>query len=219
MLVVQPYFTMKLKLTFFVLFSAFGFASFAQDAGKASLETVAAPPAMVQTSPDSSKTQPSETKTLAQLPKKVGFSLSAGTMVSNYGMASYLAPSMYYRLNSKFSLFTGVTYINSNFSPYRTDGLQPMATKHYLMNVGGTYHVSDKLLLSGSVWRDFSNLAGNFNERTNLRQPARYGTEFNATYKVNDVLTIHGGIRTSTGGNPYNQGYNSFYNPGMPYGY
>ena len=210
---------MKLKFLILPFLAAFSLPAFAQQAEKAALATSAAPATTAFSVTDSAATtKTSEARTVAQLPKKVGFSLSAGTMVSNYGMASYVAPNMYYRLNSRFSLFTGVTYLNSNFSPYRTEGLQPMATKHYLVNVGGMYQVSDKLQLSGSVWRDFSNLSNQFGNGNNFRQPASYGTEFNATYKVNDVLTIHGGIRTSSG-NPYYNGFNSYYQPGAPYGF
>lgn len=217
---------MKLNLTFIALFSAFSLGAYAQQTEKAFLETVTAPAATAYSVTDSAclKTPAAKTdaKTVGQMPKKVSFGLAAGTMVSNYGMATYLAPSMYYRVNSKFSLFTGVTYLNSNFTPYHTEGLQPMATKNYLVNVGGMYQVSDKLQLSGSVWRDFSNMPNQFINGNNLRQPARYGTEFNATYKVNDVLTIHGGIRTSHGnpyGNPYYNGYNAAFSPAPPFGY
>lgn len=209
---------MKLKLTFIAIFSAFGFNSFAQQTEKFALETITAPSATEFTVSDSVKTKTPETKTVVQMPKKVSFSLAAGTMFGGNGMATYLAPSMYYCLNSKFSLFTGVTYLNSSFSPYRTEGLQPMATKHYLVNVGGMYQVNDKLQVSGSVWRDFSNMSNQFGMQNNLRQPNRYGTEFNATYKVNDVLTIHGGIRTSSG-NPYYNGNNSAFGPAAPFGF
>jgi hypothetical protein len=209
---------MKLKLTFIAIFSAIGFNSFAQQTEKASLESISAPSATAFTVTDSAATKTAEAKTLVQMPKKVSFSLAAGTMFGSNGMATYLAPSMYYRLNSRFSLFTGVTYLNSSFSPYHSESLQPMATKHYLVNVGGMYQVSDKLQVSGSVWRDFSNMSNQFGNSNNLRQPNRYGTEFNATYKVNDVLTIHGGIRTSNG-NPYYNNYNSAFGPATPFRY
>ena len=209
---------MKLKFTFILLFSAIGFSCFAQETEKAALESVSAPSATTFTVTDSAATKTAETKTVVQMTKKVSFSLAAGTMIGSHGMATYLAPSMYYRLNSKFSLFTGFTYLNTNFSPHRTEGLQPMATKHYLVNLGGMYQVSDKLQISGSVWRDFSNVPNQFGNSNNLRQPNRYGTEFNATYKVSDVLTIHGGIRTSNG-NPYYNGYNSAFSPAAPFGF
>ena len=214
---------MKLKLTFIALFTTLGFTSFAQQTEKASLENSMAPATTALSVPDSAAVKTTEAKTdiktVTQMPKKVSFSLGAGTMVSNYGMTSYLTPTMYYNVNSKFSMFTSVTYLNSSFNSYRSEGLQPMATKNYLMQVGGTYAVSDKLQISGSVWRDFSNISAQMGNTGNFRQPARYGTEFRATYKVNEFLTIHGAVRTSNGSNPYYNNFNSAYQPGSPFGF
>ena len=158
--VLSTFLLMKLKLTFIALFAGFSINTFAQQTEKAAL-TNAAPEIVATVSADSAVLAKSAaSKTVAQMPNKVSFSLSAGTMFSNYGNTSYLAPSMYYRLNNKFSVFSGVTYLNSNFTPLATETRQPMATKHYLVHVGGAYDVSDKLRLSGSVWRDFSGVSG-----------------------------------------------------------
>ena len=126
------YLLMKLKLTFIALFTSLAFTGFAQQNEKASLETSMAPATTAFSVSDSAVIKATEVKTVAQMPKKVSFSLTAGTMFSNYGYASYLAPSMYYRLNNKFSVFSSVTYLNNNFTPFASENRQPMATKHYL---------------------------------------------------------------------------------------
>ncbi len=210
---------MKLKLTFCALFAIVSLPSFAQQTEKAALNATD-PVEATFAANDSVTARTTETKTVVKVPSKPTFSLSAGTMFGSNGMATYLAPTMYYRLNQKFSLFTGVTYLNGNFSPYRTEGTQPMATKHYLVNVGGAYDVTDKLRISGSVWRDFSNITGQVGAPNSFNRPARYGTEFRATYKVTESLSIHGAVRTSNG-NAY-PGFNNpnSYNPaGSAFGF
>lgn len=216
---------MKLKLTFIALFAGLSFNSFAQQTEKAALVNTA-PEVTSTVSIDSvAKTSTSTVvKTVAQTPKKVSFSLSAGTMFSNYGNASYLAPSLYYRLNNKFSLFSGVTYLSNNFIPFSNENRQPMATRHYLVHAGGAYDVTDKLRLSGSVWRDFSDMAGQPAMMNGFKMPASYGTEFNASYKFNENFSVHGSIRT-VHGNPYSpffnnyNSYNSNLNPAQPFGF
>ncbi|MBK0402042.1 hypothetical protein I5M27_03535 [Adhaeribacter sp. BT258] len=203
---------MKLKLTFIALSATLSFTAFAQQTEKAAL-TNAVPEVATTLSSDSvAKTTPvAPVKTVGQVPQKVSFSLSAGTMFSNYGHASYLSPAMYYRLNNRFSVFSSVTYLNSNFAPFANENRPPMATKHYLVHVGGAYDVSDKLRLSGSVWRDFSGISGQPELMNGLKMPASYGTEFNASYKFSENFSVHGSIRTSHG-NPYSSPYFNNYN-------
>jgi hypothetical protein len=204
---------MKLKLAFIAFFATITASAFAQQAEKAAL-TNAVPEVAATVSTDSvaHTTPAAPAKMVAQVPKKATFSLSAGTMFSNYGHASYVSPAMYYRLNNKFSVFSSLTYLNNNFTPFASENRQPMATKHYLVHVGGAYDVSDKLRLSGSVWRDFSGIAGQNELMPGLKMPARYGTEFNASYKFSENFSVHGSIRTSHGNgySPYFNQYNSY---------
>jgi hypothetical protein len=191
---------MKLKLAFATFFTAFGLNAFAQTE-KASLE--AAPPVAV--TPDSTAAAKApETKMVVQPAKKVSYSLSAGAGFSGLGNYSYVSPAVYYRLNPKWSVFSRLTYLNSNFS-FANPERQPMATKNYLLHAGAAYQVSERLQLSGSIWRDFSGNTRAFSG-SGLRQPAIYGTEFNAYYKITEHLSITGSIRTSSGTGlmPYN---------------
>ena len=204
---------MKLKFAFIALFSAFGLNTFAQSE-KAALESApvatVAPDSAAQTK--AAENKPAGAKTVVQAPKKVFYNLSVGAGFSNFGNYTYITPSVFYRLNPKWSVFTSLTYLNGNFSYFGGDNRQPMATKNYLLHAGAAYDVNDKLRLSGSVWRDFSGVTTQFNN-SGLRQPAIYGTEFHARYKITDHLSVSGGIRTSNGSfySPYN--YNSYYSP------
>ena len=83
-----------------------------------------------------------------------------------------------------------------------------MATRNYFIHVGGAYDVSEKLQLSGSVWRDFAGATTPVGAAGSFMQPARYGADFNAHYKINDHFSIYGSIRTSSG---------NTYNPYSPY--
>ncbi|MFC5272183.1 hypothetical protein [Adhaeribacter terreus] len=217
---------MKLKLTFLAFFATVGFSAFAQQTEKAALTNTVPEVAATVSSDSVAKTNPNaDAKTVVQIPQKVSFSLSAGTMFSNYGHASYLSPAMYYRLNNKFSVFSSVTYLNNNFTSFASENRQPMATKHYLVHVGGAYDVSEKLRLSGSVWRDFSGISGQPEMMNGFKMPASYGTEFNASYKFNKNFSVHGSIRTSHGnpyGSPFFNNYNSFnsgFSPAQPFGF
>lgn len=204
---------MKLKLALATLFTAFGLNAIAQTE-KTALKTMPA----VSVTPDSTakaslaENKAAENKTVAPLAKKVSYTLSAGAGFSNFGNYSYISPSVFYRLSPKWSVFSSLTYINSNFTAFAGDSRQPMATKNYLLHAGATYDVSDKLRLSGSVWRDFSGATNQFGNN-GLRQPAIYGTEFHARYKINEHLSVSGGFRTSNGNyySPYNS--NSYYSP------
>ena len=191
---------MKLKLAFATLFTAFSLNAFAQTE-KATLETTTT----IAATPDSAAAAKApENKTVAPAAKKVSYSLSAGAGFSGFGNYSYVSPAVYYRLNPKWSVFSRLTYLNSNFG-FAGAERQPMATRNYLLHAGLAYEVSDKLQLSGSIWRDFSGSTRTFNGSA-FRQPAIYGTEFNARYKITEHLSVTGSIRTVSGSGlmPYN---------------
>lgn len=187
-----------------MLLAAAGFISlnvFAQQSEKAALNNTMPVSATDTVHAAVAKKDLAVTKTFE---KKASFSLSAGTMVSNYGMASYLAPALRYQLSPKFSVFGGVTYLNSNYTAMHAENKTPMASKNYFVHAGGSYQVTDKLRLSGSVWRDFS-AASNTVLPGSLSRPGRYGTEFQAHYKITEHLSLFGSFRTVNGNglNPY----------------
>nr|WP_255749374.1 hypothetical protein [Pontibacter liquoris] len=145
------------------------------------------------------------------------YGLSAGASFSRgFGGATYIAPSVRYQVSNRFRVRAGMTYVNvlpytsqlasaeGNTIVYRNNG-----GSHYIMNAGVDYLASDRLILSGNIWRDFSNMPQN---RYDLYSPGRLGADFRATYKVTENFSVTGGIRYSDGASPF---ASPFYNPGF----
>jgi hypothetical protein len=204
---------MKIKVMLLLAFGFMGLNAFAQQTEKASLSNAA--PVLAADTVQAVVASTKEIKTVQPFVKKASFSLSAGTMFGSNGMATYLAPALRYQLSPKFSVFGGVTYLNSSFTPMYAEKQMPMASKNYFVHGGGSYQVNDKLRLSGSVWRDFSS-TGNAFIPGGLKSPARYGTEFQAHYKISEHLSVFGSIRTSNGNgygyDPLNANPSNFFN-------
>jgi hypothetical protein len=142
-----------------------------------------------------------------------------------FGSATYLSPTMSYQATNRLRLFTGLTYIRSLPGVYYssaaiTDGgpimSAPMATNNYLVQVGAEYMLSPRVSLTGTAWRDFSNLppapgirgfsGGNMGSGVNAR----------VDYHITENFSVSGGIRYSTGAAP---GYGMGMGPGSPYGW
>ncbi|WP_299818892.1 hypothetical protein [uncultured Pontibacter sp.] len=150
---------------------------------------------------------------------KLSYSLSAGASFSSgFGSATYLEPSVRYQVSNRFRVNTSLTYINT--MPYSTSMVNPEGNtvvyrnnggSHYIASVGVDYLASDRLILSGNIWKDFSNVPAN-NLNYNLYSPGRMGADFRATYKITEHFTVSGAIRYTDGASPYNS---SFYGPGF----
>ncbi len=152
---------------------------------------------------------------------KLSYGLSAGASFSNgFGGATYLQPSVRYQVSNRFRVNASMAYINvmpysrslnsaeGNTLVYRNTG-----GSHYIMSAGVDYLASNRLILSGNIWRDFSNMPQS--SAFNLYSPGRMGADFKATYKVTENFSVTGGIRYTDGASPfaspyYNPGYNSF---------
>ncbi|TXK52127.1 hypothetical protein FVR03_02035 [Pontibacter qinzhouensis] len=148
----------------------------------------------------------------------MSYGLSAGTSISNWGGATYLEPSARYQITDRFRGFASFTYMHMMPQQYSTttpEGGTMMrrstGSNHYLVNVGGEYLVSERLLVSGSFWKDLSNQSGNNFMYNNFMSPGRQGMDFRATYKITPNISVTGGIRYSEGGSPYN----NMYGPGF----
>ncbi len=148
----------------------------------------------------------------------MSYGLSAGTSISNWGGASYLEPSARYQITDRFRGFASFTYMNvmpQQFSSTTPEGGTMMrrtsGSSHYMVNVGGEYLVSERLLVSGSFWKDLSNQAGQNHLYNNFMSPGRQGMDFRATYKITPNISVTGGIRYSEGGSPFH----NMYGPGF----
>ena len=190
----------------------------AQDT-KQSLDAVPVPattvtPAAAATSPETEvKAKPAWTG------PKLSYGLSAGASFSNgFGSATYLEPSVRYQVSNRFRVNTSLTYVN--VMPYNSTMVGPEGNtvvyrnnggSHYIGSVGVDYLASDRLILSGNIWKDFSNIPAN-NLNYGLYSPGRMGADFRATYKITEHFTVTGGIRYTDGASPL---VSPFYNPGF----
>lgn len=198
--------------------------------GKQSLDAAALPVA-----PDSLKVTAQPVAAEAVKPKpawqgpKLNYGLSAGTSFnSRFGMSNYIEPSVRYHLDDRFRVRAGLTYmyVSAHDVPvYTSEGTTMLhrnnASSHYIMSAGVDYLASDRLILSGNIWRDFSNIPS-ANLTNSFYNPGRMGADFRATYKITENFTVTGGIRYTDG----NSGFgNGFYGPGYggyqtsPFGY
>ena len=171
---------------------------------------------------------PTEVETASPTPSllrsRVSYNLSAGaTFAGRFGSATYLSPTASYQLTNRLRLFTGLTYMRAfpgAFYPRTSDSpstTAPLATNHYLVQAGAEYALSPRVSLTGTAWRDFSNLppapgingfsgfgGGNLGSGVNLR----------ADYHITENLSVSGGVRYSTGATP-----GLGLGPGYPYGW
>ncbi|WP_147320828.1 hypothetical protein [Hymenobacter lapidiphilus] len=150
------------------------------------------------------------------------YSLQAGaTFAGRYGSATYLSPTVSLPLSKRFSVFGGLTYLRTTpgtaFAPPVADGARPLlpGTNHYLIQGGGQYALSPRLLLTGSAWKDltpagqfgvnpYAGFGGNLGQGVNLR----------ADYHFTENFSVSGGVRVSNGATTQPGGYY-----GSPWGY
>ncbi len=197
----------------------------AQTAGKESLDSVPTPPAEA-TVPAPEVMKPAAKPSFAG--PRLSYGLNAGTSISNMGSASYLEPSVRYQVTNRFRGFASFSYMAVMPQSYKTttpEGGTIMrrtgASSHYIVSAGGEYLLSDRLILSGRVWKDLSQAPGQnpmYNRYNGFMNPGRQGADFRATYKITEHLSVTGGVRYTDGASPF---YNP-YGPGYgnsPFGY
>ena len=149
-----------------------------------------------------------------------GFELGASFGNSNtYGnyFSTYYKPMISYDVSPRFSINTGLTYINSSVSnvPTISENRYQFFSgniSQYYAFIGGQYKISEKLSIGGSVFYDFTS----YNSFDGTRVTKRDGLEnlgysANFKYKVNETMSIEGEIRINDR-NPYNQHVSPFSN-------
>ncbi|MCJ8165375.1 hypothetical protein MKJ04_11025 [Pontibacter sp. E15-1] len=151
---------------------------------------------------------------------RLSYSLATGmSFSSGYGSSQFITPSVRYQVSSRFRVTAGLTY--QNFSAYTTNATTPEGTtvlyrngggSQYLASVGVDYLATDRLILSGNIWRDFSNMPAQSLHYNGLYSPGRMGADLRATYKITDNLSVTGGLRYTNGASPYG---NPYYNSGF----
>lgn len=162
----------------------------------------------------------------ARLGLRPQYSLQAGAMFAGrYGSATYLSPMVSVPVTQRFSVFGGVTYLRTMpglaSAPFGEAGRQfPQGTNRYLIQGGGQYALSPRVVLTGSAWKDLSpttgplvspyaGFGGNMGTGVNLR----------ADYHITENFSVSGGVRVSNGASAYPGGYSPLFGPGAPLGY
>jgi hypothetical protein len=143
----------------------------------------------------------------------VGFGFSASKHSS--GAYTYISPYMSYLVTPRFKLDVGGIlqqgfngFNNSEFSSFGGNGTNA------LLFVRGNYLVSDRLIISGSVYKTFTSNKTLNSEFTNKKNSLdNYGINIGAEYKISEHMTIGAQVNFSNGNN------NPFYNSeSYPYG-
>ncbi|GAB3820522.1 hypothetical protein [Pontibacter rugosus] len=141
---------------------------------------------------------------------KLSYGLNMGASFSNaFGSATFVEPTVRYQVSNRFRVNAGLSYVQT--TPYTTkfgtaEGTTVMyrnsGGSQYVASVGVDYLASDRLILSGNIWKDFSNMpAGDLNR--GFYSPGRMGADFRATYKVTSNFSITGGVRYTDGASPF----------------
>lgn len=201
---------------------AFGFSSQAQTTPETVSELNSTPPAQATVAtPENKATAPDAPKISA--PRKLSYGLSAGTQFSRlFGTATYLEPSVMFPVTKRFSAYASLNMVTSFGANYFTNGSEAFPgyyasqrNQRFILNAGGNYMVTDRLNLTGSVWRDLSK--NQLPSAVNLLMPGgTNGMSLRANYKVTENLSVSGGLRFSNGNGYHN---NIGYYPGSSFGY
>lgn len=163
-------------------------------------------------------------------PPRISYGLTAGAFGGTLGYGSYLEPRINYQVSPRFQVFSSLMAVqhwgSRTFNTtYKGEGLSNQFStnpnRQFLLHVGGAYAMTDKLTLSGSVWKDLGPNATPFRTLSSpygLYRSPQQGYNFQAHYKISDNVTISGGVRS---GNGYSQGL--YGDPmggfGSPWGY
>lgn len=137
----------------------------------------------------------------------VGAEFGHSNTFGNY-FSTFYRPSVSYDVSSRFSLNTGLTYVNSSVDnfPVLSDYSYHMFSGNiaqYYAFVGGKYKVTDKLSVGGSVFYDFTSyhsFDGKLMDKSSGLDNLGYSANFQ--YKVAKNLLIEGEIRVNDK-NPY----------------
>lgn len=161
--------------------------------------------------------------------KKVGFQLEVGTSFGTaFGtgsyMTTYVAPHISYKISPKFTLSGGAILaqgVGNFYSEPVTSGYYGNTSPFYprsFVYIEGAYHVSDRLTLSGTAYKEIdvfnvhSNTANNFDGDIN-------GLIMGVDYKLRENIYIRGQIEISNGRNPYgHRGMDPWRRPGGSFG-
>jgi hypothetical protein len=157
------------------------------------------------------KTQYEVDSTTGQLrfkPGDIGFTMQVGTgFASNFNGKSsfntYVSPALAYNVSSRFRMKAGVMVFNNFGDPYYAGSdyyYSPVmnsgtTTSVYLQ---GDYLLSNKLMLSGAVYKDFSTLNTHPTD-PGYKAPESQGMIFNVNYRPTQHVEINASFEYGNG--------------------
>ncbi len=163
--------------------------------------------------------------------KRMSFSIDMGMgfIASKYnsGAYTYISPYLSYMVTPRFKLDVG-GILQQGFNGINKTEFGSLGgnNTNVLLFARGNYLVSDRLIISGSVYKTFgNNTISNSDLLKKKNALDNYGMSVGAEYKITDHLTVGAQINYSNGNNnPFYQSQYSPYggmqpglNPGHPY--
>jgi hypothetical protein len=156
--------------------------------------------------------------------KKMDVGVQLGTSFATdfnrgFTFTTFVAPELRYRVNDRLTIRGGISIANNEhsnslmYSPYGFNTYSGNFTQG-LIYVSGDYILGPKLILSGTVYKEFSI------DHTGPEMDFRPGYDgkglmMNLRFTPSKNVTIDAGVEIYEGNNPYR---GSFYNPHSPFG-
>ena len=156
-------------------------------------------------------------------PGDLGFTMQVGTgyagnFKGNSSFSTYVSPALAYNVSSRFRIKAGVSVINtfgdpyySGYDSYYSPVMNPGTTTRVF--VQGDYLVSNKIMISGAVYKDFNTFNQNVTD-PRYKAPESQGMLLNFNYRP----TPHFEFNASFGyGNGNRSMLNSPFYPGSSF--
>jgi hypothetical protein len=147
--------------------------------------------------------------------QKFKFGFQAGTSFSSFGngfsmFSNQISPHLSYQVNPKFSLEIGTTisnYNTGNSAVYSLTG-DPMPASFMGVSgyVAGRYLLSERLTISGSVYRESSVMPG-LSVNPAAFEFLNQGMAVGFDYKISDKFSFGAGIQMMQTNNPWGGSY------------
>lgn len=151
--------------------------------------------------------------------QKMKFGFQAGTSFSSFGsgfslFSNQISPYLSYQVSPKFSLEIGTTISNYNTgnSPVLSLSGEPISTSFMGLSgyAVGRYHASERLMISGSVYRE-SSVMPSLSMNPAAFEFLNQGMAVGIDYKISDKFSVGAGLQVMQSNNPWGSSY--FNNP------